>query len=380
MISPLEIYKRRRTLATHSIHTMPVLVLMPHSRCDCRCLMCDIWKANQNRVELSRKEITRQLPDLRQLGTRWVVLSGGEALMHSNLWALCELLEELGARITLLSTGLLLAQQAANVVRWCDEVIVSLDGSRQVHDAIRRVPRAYDRLTAGVAALRGEDSEYRITGRCVVQRRNYFDIQRIIDAAHEIGLDQISFLGADVATEAFNRPIPWDEKRVTEVALSATEAEEFAQLIEETLVAYKAEFRSGFVAEGPAKLRRLGRYFRALHSLDEFPETICNAPWVSAVIEANGDVRPCFFHPPYGSIREKPLAEILNAKAAVSFRRRLDVTCNPICRRCVCALHLSAFRRLRRNRSTMPRVARRHSRYGGAAHAAAGEQGGANER
>ena len=52
---------------------------------------------------------------------------GGEALMHQNLWTLCELLRELDdeLQITLLSTGLLLKVFAADVVKWCDEVIVS---------------------------------------------------------------------------------------------------------------------------------------------------------------------------------------------------------------------------------------------------------------
>jgi len=76
--------------------------------------------------------------------------------MHQNLWLLCELLRELNPdlKITLLSTGLLLKVFAADVVKWCDEVIISLDGSRDVHNAIRRVPRGFERMAEGIAALR----------------------------------------------------------------------------------------------------------------------------------------------------------------------------------------------------------------------------------
>ena len=35
--------------------------------------------------------------------------------------------------------------------------------------------------------------------------------------------------------------------------------------------------------------------------------------------------------------------QILNSDRAVDFRRRLDVERDPICRRCVCTLHLGAF-------------------------------------
>ncbi|MGA2443622.1 MAG: hypothetical protein ABSH08_21930, partial [Tepidisphaeraceae bacterium] len=33
----------------HVIRELPVLVIMPHSRCNCRCVMCDIWRIRQIR-------------------------------------------------------------------------------------------------------------------------------------------------------------------------------------------------------------------------------------------------------------------------------------------------------------------------------------------
>lgn len=341
MPSPFETARRALTLATHRIRSLPIVVLMPHSRCNCRCVMCDIWKANRDRRELGRDDLAVHLEALTRLRVRWVVLSGGEALMHSNLWTLCELLKDaLGAKVTLLSTGLLLRRHAADVVRWTDEVIVSLDGSRDVHDAIRGVPRAYDRLADGVAALREIDEGFRVSGRSVVQRRNFRDLAGILDAARDIGLGQISFLAADVSTEAFNRAVPWDGERVADVALDLDEARELADLVERLLAARAADFASGFVAESPEKMRRIARYYLALNGHGEVPPPRCNAPWVSTVIEADGAVRPCFFHPVLGNVRRRDLAEILNSPEAIAFRRALDVARDPVCRKCVCSLHL----------------------------------------
>src|SRR5688572_4547440 len=78
--------KRKLTQLTHHIHTLPIVVLMPHSRCNCRCVMCDIWKSNHLKREISREDLLRHMGDFERLGVRRVVLSGGEALMHSNLW------------------------------------------------------------------------------------------------------------------------------------------------------------------------------------------------------------------------------------------------------------------------------------------------------
>lgn len=341
MRSPVKIAKRQLTLSTHHIHTLPVLVLMAHSRCNCRCVMCDIWRANRHGQEIAPELLARHVEELRRLGVEWVILSGGEALMHSNLWALCEQIEAMGARITLLSTGLLLKRYAADVARWCSDVVVSLDGSPAVHDSIRNVPRAFERLAEGVAALRAIAPNYRVTARCVVQRRNFSDLPNVIDTARRIGLDQISFLAVDVSSSAFNRPVPWGDERVDEVALSPNELAEFTRILEDVIERHAEDFASGFIAESPDKLRRLGAYFAALNGQGTFPTTICNAPWVSTVIETDGTVRPCFFHAGYGNIHERPLEEILNSPEARAFRRNLDVTQDPICRKCVCTLSLA---------------------------------------
>lgn len=341
MISPVQVVKRQLTLATHRIHTLPVVILLLHSRCSCRCIMCDMWKAGRDGPELTVEQLADQMAAFDRFGVRRVVLSGGEPLLHSDLWAVCELLRTHGIpSITLLTAGLALAPHREQVARWCDDVIVSLDGSPRVHDAIRNVPRAYERLAEGIAALKASAPHLRVTARCTVQRANHTDLSGVVEAAHELGLDGISFVAADVSTTAFNRSASWGEERVREVAPGPAEVAELGQGVE-ALVRERAEdFRSGFVAESPEKLRRLVRYMAALKGEGDFPPTACNAPWVSTVIEADGTVRPCFFHPGLGNIQERSLIRILNAPRSVAFRRGLDVTRDAVCRRCVCTLYL----------------------------------------
>ena len=50
-------YKRYRTLQTDRISALPIVILMPHSACNCRCIMCDIWKDNKNLKQLTEKDI-----------------------------------------------------------------------------------------------------------------------------------------------------------------------------------------------------------------------------------------------------------------------------------------------------------------------------------
>jgi MoaA/NifB/PqqE/SkfB family radical SAM enzyme len=337
----LDAVKRYVTLQTGRIHNLPIAILMPHSSCNCRCVMCDIWMGNASQQQLGREDIESLLDSFRQLGTRWVVMSGGEALMNPNLFQLCRLLKDNGIRrISILSTGLLLKKYAAEVIEGVDEVIVSLDGSEPVHDAIRRVPRAYGRLEEGVRAVKERRSDFPITGRCVIQRLNFADWPNIIDAARDIGLDQISFLAADVSTDAFNRPELWDEQRRTEVNLYPEQLPMMRAVLETLTSDYAADFENGFIAESPSKLWRIYEYYAALHAEGPFPPVQCNAPWVSAVIEADGTVRPCFFHRPMGNIRDLSLLELVNRPEEIAFRRNLDLERDDICRKCVCTLNL----------------------------------------
>jgi len=303
--------------------------------------MCDIWKANRSGTSITEDQLSGLIDDFRKLRVEWVLLSGGEPLMHPNLWALCASIRSLPARITLLSTGLLLARHARKIVHHCDEVIVSLDGSKEVHDRIRRVPNAFDELEEGVKALRSARPGYPVSARCVLQRLNYGDLPNIIETAKQVGLDRVSFLAADLSSTAFNRPDGWTPDRIEEVGLSPQDVEHFASVLDDTLQRCARAFASGFVVESPEKMRRLVAYYRAANGDGSFPPVRCNAPWVSAVIEADGTLRPCFFHKSFGNVHEHGVEELINSEPAIAFRRQLDVHHDPTCRRCVCTFSMT---------------------------------------
>jgi Fe-coproporphyrin III synthase len=116
--------------------------------------------------------------------------------------------------------------------------------------------------------------------------------------------------------------------------------EELEQEIQRLIDEHAGDLTSGFIAESPAKLARIVLHFRACLGQLEPVAPRCNAPWVSAVIEAGGDIRPCFFHRPLGNTRDGALHEVLNGPQALQFRRNLDMASDPICQRCVCSLYV----------------------------------------
>ncbi|HWY53813.1 MAG TPA: radical SAM protein [Terriglobales bacterium] len=325
--------------AAHQIRTMPVVVISPHNQCNCRCVMCDIWRIREPQ-EIKPADLERQLVSFRQLGARWVVFTGGEPQLNDQLGAMALMLRAEGIRVTMLTAGLLLERHAESIAATIDDVIVSLDGPPAVHNRIRRVPGAFEQLAAGIKALRQIRPEIAVRGRCTVQKANHNSIRAVVQSAKEIGLNSISFLAADLTSAAFNRPQGWQPDRQERVALNVDEIEALEAELERLIREHSLDLDYGFVVESAGKLRRLALHFRAHLGLAPHIAPRCNAPWVSAVIEASGDVRPCFFHPALGNIHRQTLHHIVNSPEAVQFRANLDIAANPVCRRCVCSLHI----------------------------------------
>jgi MoaA/NifB/PqqE/SkfB family radical SAM enzyme len=325
-------------VSLHRLSTLPILILNIHERCNCRCVMCDIWK-REGGAELDVDVLARHRESIIKLGVRQVVLTGGEPLLHTAFADLCSFLRECDVKITLLSTGLLLKKRAKVIASSVDEIILSLDGPEETHDSVRRVRLGFQLIREGILAVRKWKPEMPIHARCTVQKANHRTLRQSVLASHQLGLDSISFLAADVTSQAFNRELVWIGDRQSEIALSHREENALEEEIELLIQEHGEEIDSGYIVERPEKLRRIAQHFRE-HLGEASPQSPrCNAPWVSAVIEVDGAVRPCFFHSKIGSIRDMPLQDALNSEEARTFRGSLNIAENDICKRCVCSLN-----------------------------------------
>ncbi len=320
------------------LKSLPILILNVHSHCNCRCVMCDIWK-REIREQVKVEDFERHRASLRNLGVRQVVLSGGEPLLHGDLRALCCFFREEHIHLTLLTTGLLLLKRAEEVSELFDDVIVSIDGPGEIHDGIRRVRGGFEVISRGVAAVHFERPDLRIGCRTTVQKANHLYLRATVRAAKTAGFDSISFLAADLTSEAFNRPLVWPGERQSEIALTVSEVAALEEEIELLIQEHGEDIGGNYILETEEKLRRIPRRFRAHLGLASSESPVCNAPWVSAVVEVDGSVRPCFFHRAVGSVASSSLEEVVNGERARKFRGSLRVSENPTCQRCVCSLN-----------------------------------------
>lgn len=318
-----------------TLQRLPLVTLVLTDRCNSRCITCDYWR--NGRDNLSLQTLRPLLPELEQLGTRVALLSGGEPLLNPEWREMAETLACRGIQSWLLTSGLSLAKYAGEVAARFAAVTVSLDGtSPPTYRAIRGLD-AFARVCEGVRAAVAAGAT--VSLRVTLQRSNYLELPRFVRLARELGVRQVSFLAVDVSNpHAFARNTP----TLPDLALHAEDVARFECLLDDLEAEFADEFASGFIAETPAKLRRLAAYFRALLGAGEFPPTRCNAPEISAVVGARGAVSPCVFipGPPRANVQGEGggLRASLDSPAMSELRARIRAGDREECRRCVCTL------------------------------------------
>jgi MoaA/NifB/PqqE/SkfB family radical SAM enzyme len=314
-------------------------------RCNSRCVTCDYWR--HGRTDMPLESVTRLLPSLAQLQTQAVLLSGGEPLLNPDWAATAQLLRANGLQVWLLTSGLSLAKHARRAAELFDAITVSLDGTdAQTYAAIRGLD-AFDKVCEGIraAAEHGVSPSIRVT----LQRANYRQLPKFVALARELGAREVSFLAVDVANpEAFGRAGDF----TNDLALSTEDLPVFGEVLDRLEQDHSEDFRSGFIAESPQKLRRILQYFAAIHGRGTYPQVRCNAPEFSAVIGADGRVRPCFFIPGPPDARLPAAAErgdaagrsgaelssALNGESMSALRADIRAGLRTECKTCVCSM------------------------------------------
>ena len=112
------------------------------SRCNLRCIYCHFFDSpNETSAELSTEEWLRVFDEFAAMKVMSVTLSGGEALLRSDLQTFIERIVGGGMRFSILSNGFALEESHAKmlvpVADYCNQVQISIDGVGEVHDSAR---------------------------------------------------------------------------------------------------------------------------------------------------------------------------------------------------------------------------------------------------
>jgi MoaA/NifB/PqqE/SkfB family radical SAM enzyme len=171
-------------------------------RCNARCVMCNIWKGKR-REEMSSDQIAEVLSDNLFKRIQVVNITGGEPTLRDDLGGITRLLidkmPEL-KKITLTSNAL----DTRKVIRMCIEMAeicdsnnidffvgISLDGIGKVHDEIRNIPQAFDKVNNTISKIREMQKRYSIRFgiNCTIIPKNIGDVYNVYNWCEQRDID-----------------------------------------------------------------------------------------------------------------------------------------------------------------------------------------------
>ncbi|HSC86157.1 MAG TPA: radical SAM protein [Polyangiaceae bacterium] len=302
-------------------------------RCDHACTHCGSRAGAARDDELNTTEALAVADQLAEMGTREVVLIGGEAYLHAGFLDVIARLAERGI-VPILTTGgrgvtpeLARDMAAAGLKR----VSVSIDGLEATHDAMRSQRGSFSRALAALAAAR--EAGLRIAANTNLNRFNHRDLEGLFEVLRERGIFgwQVQLttpLGR--AADRTNMVLqPWDLLDVIPrvAALKARAREAGIELFPGNNLGYFGP------EEGTLRSPRAGvaEHFQG-----------CQAGRFVLGIESDGGVKGCpslqSSHYIGGHLRERPLREIWDDTPELAFARsRTREDLWGFCRECVFA-------------------------------------------
>lgn len=168
-------------LARLSLAPKPVILEFEIThRCNLACTYCDRNRPLAN--EMSVDKIIDVLDEFYALGMRYIGLDGGEPLTHNGFDDIVQWLHRKNVVIHLNSNGTLIKKKIESV-KLVDQLKISLDGHREVHDRMRGAG-SFDKALEGALLARrnGVATEF----RCVLGKHNINAVNDLIDLVERL--------------------------------------------------------------------------------------------------------------------------------------------------------------------------------------------------
>jgi len=135
----------------------PVVIWNLIRRCNLTCKHCYTTSADIDFPgELTTPEIYQVMDDLKAFAVPVLILSGGEPLLHPDIFTISQRAKDLGFYVALSSNGTLI--NSANIQQIAainyQYIGVSLDGMSEAHDKFRQKPGSFAASLAGIRLCR----------------------------------------------------------------------------------------------------------------------------------------------------------------------------------------------------------------------------------
>lgn len=324
-------------------------------KCNLHCVMCGQWGEGGITKKQSTKFIMEELPvealykviDEIAAFSPSITLFGGEPLLHKNCIDIIRYIKAKKMHCLMITNGFLIHDHANELVAsGLDELNVSLDGPRDLHDQIRGLSGLFERIMKGLELIHTlkhscGSKKPLVNIQCTITRYNYHRLEEMLavaDCAHADSLTFHNLIFTD--KETLCRQKKYDELLGSSSA--DWEGFDFEPGIDTALLHKKMELiRSGrynFDIDFYPNFTHteLDRYYNDPDFVPgEYPAR-CLSPWLAAYLFPDGNIRPCLNGSyTFGNIKDGNFNSIWNSRKAIHYRQALKKNALfPACVRC----------------------------------------------
>jgi MoaA/NifB/PqqE/SkfB family radical SAM enzyme len=295
------------------------------SKCNLRCIMCDIWKLPRNpgSNELEYSEICSIIDSMREWGVYKLVITGGEPLLRKDIFEIINYAAKAEITVDMTTNGTLIDRRIAEklVLSELAGLAISLDSpSPAVHDFIRGVRGTFEKTMKAVELLKKLTSKSQDRGKpdlriwlaAVVMNQNLHELVSLSALAQKLGVPIV-----------YQPIVLWNFKpyqqnvgyRRSGLWIQRERLHELDKAIE-SLIEVKHE--NNIILNSVWMLEQMKQYFRNPSSLD-----LECTPGLTMAIDSNGDTLPCWYYPPSGNVREATIQRIWRSSRYRAQLRRM---------------------------------------------------------
>ena len=169
----------------------PVVIWNLIRRCNLTCKHCYTTSADIDFPgELSTPEIFSVMDDLKAFKVPVLILSGGEPLLHPDIFAISRRARDMGFYVALSSNGTLISQNNIEAIASIgyQYIGVSLDGMREAHDQFRQKQGSFDASLAGIRLCREQGIKAGV--RFTLTQDNAHDFDALLQLMDDEDLDK----------------------------------------------------------------------------------------------------------------------------------------------------------------------------------------------
>jgi len=128
------------------------MLLLINRGCNLRCVFCDLWEDFEN---MPLAKILPLLDQAVEIGTRTLVITGGEPLIHPDIWTVVAAAKSRGLSVNITTNGTLINKHwDALTQSGVDSLSFSLDGMPATHDEVRGQKGAWKRTVEALDRVR----------------------------------------------------------------------------------------------------------------------------------------------------------------------------------------------------------------------------------